>query len=142
LLVGGILLYAGAQKIGHGGDLATIIASYRVVDPELVNLPAIALPGIEIIVGALLLLGLFRRSAALVAAGIFLAFAVAIALALARGISGPCGCFSSAADSEQMGWSIVVRDGMLLLLTLYLLSSPTSRIEVDAVRMRRRTAAQ
>ncbi|UCH36441.1 MAG: hypothetical protein JSV65_08835 [Armatimonadota bacterium] len=44
LLVGGLFVYASAGKIGHTSDFARIIYSYRALDPDLVNMPAMWLP--------------------------------------------------------------------------------------------------
>jgi uncharacterized membrane protein YphA (DoxX/SURF4 family) len=131
LLLGGILLYSGALKLGHSAELARVINGYRLLHVELVDIPAIALPWLEIVLGALLVLGLLRRSTALLACGLFATFVVAIALAMARGIDTPCGCFSVAAGSEHVGWGVLSRDALLAMLSAYLVVDPSVAWELD-----------
>ncbi|UCH35926.1 MAG: DoxX family membrane protein [Armatimonadota bacterium] len=133
LVLGGIFLYSGVSKIGHVADLARIINGYRILHLEMVNFPALTLPWLEIIVGAMLLLGLLRRSSALVSCGLYGVFIIAVGLAMARGIESPCGCFSVAAESERIGWQVLVRDVFLGLLSAYLVVHPSRFAEVDAL---------
>jgi uncharacterized membrane protein YphA (DoxX/SURF4 family) len=133
VLIGGTLLYSGLQKAGRTGDLARIIYGYRLLHPELVNLAAITLPWLELLTGTLLLLGLLRRSSAVVACGLFASFTVAVGLAMARGIDAPCGCFSLAPGSERIGWSVLLRDGVLALLAACLVGHSSRFAELDAL---------
>jgi len=133
LLIGGVLLYSGLQKVGHVENLARIVYGYRVVHPELVNLVAMTLPWLEMLVGALLLLGLLRRSSAVGATGLFGVFVIAVGLAMARGIDAPCGCFSVAAGGERIGWLVLSRVSVLALLSAYLVFHPSRFAEVDAL---------
>ena len=133
LLLAGVLLYAGLGKVGHTGELARVVYGYRILHPDLLNLAAMTLPWVEILTGALLLLGLLRPSAAAVSCGLFSAFIVAAGLAMARGIETPCGCFSMASTSERIGWGLLVRDGILALLSALLILHPSSFLEIDAL---------
>ena len=112
LLVGGVLLYAGLHKVGHAADFARLVYGYRLLHTEVLNLVAIAMPWMEVVTGALLVLGLLRRSSGLVACGMFATFVVAIGLAMARGIDAPCGCFSVASESDRIGWATLLRAGL------------------------------
>ncbi len=131
LLLAGVLLYAGLHKVGHSADLARIIYGYRLLHPELVNLAGMILPWLEILTGLLLALGLLRRSSAVVACGLFIAFMAAAGLAMARGIDAPCGCFSVASASERIGWGLLARDGLFALLSGCLIVHPSRFAEMD-----------
>jgi len=133
LLLSSVLLYAGLSKAGHAGELARIVYGYRILHPDLVNLAAITLPWIELSAGALLLVGLLRPSAAVVAGGLLGAFIVAVGLAMARGIEAPCGCFSLALTGERIGWWLLARDGILALLGVYLVLHPARCLEMDSL---------
>ena len=133
LLLGGILIYTGLQKLDHPHEFARIISNYRILHPQLVNLPAIILPWLEVMVGALLLLGLLRPSSAVIACGLFALFTLALGLAMARGIASPCGCFSTAANSERIGWGVLLRDCVLVLLSAYLIVHPSRFAELDGL---------
>jgi uncharacterized membrane protein YphA (DoxX/SURF4 family) len=133
LLLGGVWLYAASHKVGHTGDFARMIYGYRVLHPELVNLAAITMPWMEVVTGALLVVGLLRRSAALVSCGLFAVFVVAIGLAMARGIDAPCGCFSVEPGTDPIGWVTLLRAGVLALLSAYLIFHPSRVAELDAL---------
>lgn len=98
LLVGAVLVYAGASKAAAPAEeFALVIGAYDVV-PSSVALPVAGLlPWIELLVGWALLLGVEARAASAsagVMTGIFLA---AIGSVLVRGIPIPnCGCFGDA----------------------------------------------
>ena len=133
LLLGGVWLYAASHKVGHAGDFARMVYGYRVLHPDLVNLAAIAMPWMELVTGTLLVLGLLRRSAALVSCGLFAVFVVAIGLAMARGIDAPCGCFSVEAAGDPIGWFTLLRAAALGLLSAYLIFHPSRVAELDAL---------
>ena len=98
LLVGAVLIYAGASKAAAPAEeFALVIQSYDVV-PLSVALPlAGLLPWLELIVGWALLLGVETTAAAAAATGMFGLFLAALASVLARGIPIPnCGCFGDA----------------------------------------------
>src|SRR5580700_9957380 len=93
LVLGGLLISAGALKIGHPIDLASAIAGFRLLPPQLVAPLAVVLPYFEVLLGLYLVAGLFTRVAAWVAAAQFVIYAAAIASAVVRGIPANCGCF-------------------------------------------------
>lgn len=136
LLLAAILLYSGLAKAGHTGELARIVYGYRILHPDLLNLAAMTLPWLELLTGALLLVGLLRPSAAVVACGLFSAFMIAAGLAMARGIDAPCGCFSVAWTSERIGWGLLARDGVFALLSGHLIVHPSRFAEMDALLVR------
>ncbi len=61
VLLGGLLLAAGALKVGHAAELAASIASFRLLPPTVVGPLALALPYVELLLGAYLVAGLFTR---------------------------------------------------------------------------------
>ncbi len=123
LLLGGIFLYAGIQKILDPGVFAHAIHNYRILPEGLINVTAVALPWIEALVGACLLLGLLLPGAAVLSVLFLLIFFSALIFNLARGLNIDCGCFGSAGHAGRTGsmaWTLV-RDGGLLCLSCYLL---------------------
>jgi len=126
LLIGGIFIYTAIPKLLRPDDFARLIAGYRLLDPDLVNLAGITMPWIELIAGAFLIIGIIPRSAALVTAGLLGAFMLAGALALLRGLHLSCGCFFPLMGDHTLGWDLLLRDALLLLLTLQILTSPSS----------------
>jgi uncharacterized membrane protein YphA (DoxX/SURF4 family) len=108
-LVGALFVFAGAVKVGHFDDLAAAIAGFRIL-PEAVIAPlAVLLPFFEIGVGIYLILGLFTRGAAIVAAIQLALYAAAIASAVIRHIPANCGCFGPQ-DRAPADWPHVLAD--------------------------------
>ena len=112
VLLGGVLLAAGALKVGHPAELAASIASFRLLPPAVVGPLALALPYVELLLGAYLVAGLFTRATATFAALQFVCYAGAIASALLRHIPANCGCFGPN-DSAVADWPHVAFDLLL-----------------------------
>lgn len=98
LLVGAVLVYAGASKAAQPAqEFALVIDAYGLLGPSLALPMAGILPWIELLVGWALILGVSTRLAAAAAGGLTGIFLIAIGSVLARGISLPnCGCFGDA----------------------------------------------
>lgn len=95
LVLGGSLLYAGLLKVGTPLTAQRAVQAYEIFPMELAGWIGLALPWIQIILGALLLLGLFTRASAVLGTLMMLAFIAGVAQAWARGLTIDCGCFSS-----------------------------------------------
>jgi putative oxidoreductase len=117
LVLGGLLISAGALKIGHPIDLASAIAGFRLLPPQLVAPLAVVLPYFEVLLGLYLVAGLFTRVAAWVAAAQFVIYAAAIASAVVRGIPANCGCFGPG-DAAVADWPHVAFDLALAALAI------------------------
>ncbi len=107
--LGALLLFAGAFKVAHPETLAAAIAGFRLL-PQVAIVPvAVALPYVELVLGAYLVLGLFTRVAGSLACIAFLIYAAAIASAVLRHIPANCGCFGPN-DRATADWPHVVLD--------------------------------
>jgi uncharacterized membrane protein YphA (DoxX/SURF4 family) len=110
LLLGGLLLYAGAMKLLDPSAFAEEIANYRFL-PQLAPMLAVVLPPIEIALGAVLIgarpKNPWMASAALGSALLMAVFTVAVTQAVLRGIDTNCGCFGT--DSGPITWFTVMR---------------------------------
>ena len=126
LLIGGIFLYTALPKVLRPDDFARLVSGYRLLYPDLVALAGVTMPWIELITGAFLVIGLIPRSSALVAAGLLAAFMAAGALALLRGLHISCGCFFPLMGDHTLGWDLLLRDAVLLILTLQIVAWPSS----------------
>lgn len=115
VIIGGVLVAAGALKVGHPSDLASTIAGFRILPQPLIGPMAIGLPYFELGLGIYLLVGLYTRLAAIIALLEFVIFAGAIASVVIRGIPIACGCFGQA-DTATASWLDVVRDVALAAL--------------------------
>jgi uncharacterized membrane protein YphA (DoxX/SURF4 family) len=115
IVIGGVLVAAGALKVGHAGDFASNIAGFRILPQPLVGPMAIGLPFFELGLGLYLLVGLYTRVAAWIAFAEFAVFSAAVASVVIRGIPIACGCFGQG-DTAPASWLDVVRDAGLAVL--------------------------
>lgn len=107
--LGGVFLVAGGLKIGHFDLFASQIAGFQLLWHPLIAPLALLLPFIEVLAGVYLVLGLFTRFAAWVAALEMALFAAAVASAVMRGITTSCGCFGPN-DKTVTSWPEAGRD--------------------------------
>ena len=107
--LGGLLLVAGALKAGHAAELASAIAGFRLLPAAIVGPLALALPYVELLLGAYLVAGLLTRAVAIAVTVAFVAYAAAIASAVVRHIPANCGCFGPA-DVAVADWPHVAVD--------------------------------
>ncbi|MFP5417373.1 MAG: MauE/DoxX family redox-associated membrane protein [Actinomycetes bacterium] len=98
LLLGGVLLVAGALKVGTLGESVLAVRAYQLLPYELTEVVGTALPFVEILLGLLLVTGTFTRLSAILGALLMAAFTFAIASAWARGLTLDCGCFGGGGE--------------------------------------------
>ena len=93
LALGGIFLVAGAAKLGGLAEFVNLVEEYRILPHALAQIYGFLLPGVEIALGLLLVLGVFLRPSASVAILVVISFIVAKSFAIYQGLEIPCGCF-------------------------------------------------
>jgi putative oxidoreductase len=118
-LLGALLIWAGAAKVGHPEALASAIAGFRLLPAWLVAPVAVILPYFELLLGLYLVAGLFTRLAGWVATAQFVLYAGAIASAVLRGIPANCGCFGPG-DAAVADWPHVVFDLALAAIAFFI----------------------
>jgi uncharacterized membrane protein YphA (DoxX/SURF4 family) len=136
LVTGVVWIVAGALKLPDPAASVRAVRAYDLLPESVVPTAGHLLPAVEIVVGGALVLGLFTRMAAAVSGILFVLFIVGIASVWSRGIEIECGCFggggAKAGASSSYPWEIA-RDVGLLLLSLFLVWSPRTRLSLDAV---------
>ena len=130
LVLGAIFIVAGVSKLGHAIDFAQQIAAFRLLPQGVIAPMALALPFLEVLLGAYLVIGLFTRIAAWVAAVLLLAFDAAIASAVVRGLTLSCGCFGPN-DKSVTTWGEVARDAVFVLLAIIVALRPPGPLALD-----------
>lgn len=135
LVLGVVLLVAGALKVGDLAGSVRAVRAYRLLPETVAQVVGAGLPVAEIALGALLLAGLGVRAAAVFSAVLLAAFVVGIGSAWARGLRIDCGCFGgggelAAGQSPRYGPELA-RDVGLLLVAGWLAWRPASRFAVD-----------
>jgi len=125
--LGAIFAVAALPKIADPPSFAHMIYNYRLVPGPLVNTFALVMPWVELLAGLALILGVWRREAAVLIGLLLLVFIAAIAFNLARGHAVDCGCFDvhAAGKSREeqlsdMRW-VLVRDAAMLLMVAQVL---------------------
>jgi putative oxidoreductase len=127
VVLGGLFVYAGAVKIADPLGFAEDIRNYRLVGQTLSFAVALVLPWLEVLAGAFLIAGVWKRGAALAITVLLVFFVVLTLVTMARGLDVDCGCFGSL--SRKSGWSVVLEDLGMLVLGLAILFSGGSRRE-------------
>ena len=116
--LGGIFIAASVDKILHPAAFASIVRDYKVLPDTLSNLAALVLPWLELVLGVLLLAGVWRASALVLANLLLLLFWTTLVVNYFRGIDVGCGCFSTSAEQQHSMIWYVVRDGLFVVLGL------------------------
>ena len=113
LPLGAVFIYAAWEKILEPADFAATIHNYRLFPPPVVAPLAITLPWLEMTAGVLVVIGVWKRAAALVLGALLAAFMLAVGYNLARGLDFECGCFGS--GSRRAGINLMWQDALLLI---------------------------
>ena len=134
LILGGVLLVAGALKVGNLQKSAMAVRAYELLPTAIANFLGYVLPWLEIGLGLLLMLGVAVSISGLFGAIIMFAFIIAIAQAWARGLSIDCGCFGGGGpiDPSQTKYlSEIIRDIGLFGVGIFLYYIPKGRFALD-----------
>ncbi len=101
LVLGGVLLVAGALKVGAIGESILAVRAYQLLPYELTTVVGTVMPFAEILLGLLLITGTFTRLSGILGALVMVAFIIAIGSAWARGLTLDCGCFGGGGQISQ-----------------------------------------
>ena len=142
IALGALFIAAAIPKFVDPPSFAQMIYNYDIVPGALLNLSALILPWFELLLGAALILGIWRRTAAAWVGILLVVFIVAIGVNLARGNAIDCGCFdvnaapkTEAQKFDDMKWTITRDLGMLLMVAQILFATGGRREEARAVRL-------
>lgn len=118
IALGAVFAYAAWIKLRDPWFLfAQSIDSYQVLPLWAVELVARILPWAELLIGLLLIAGLWRRISTAAASLLLLVFFALMVRAYAKGMEIACGCFG---PGEAISWRTLLRDGALLAVSLFL----------------------
>jgi len=134
LILGVVLLVAGGAKITSPASSALAVRAYKILPYDVAGYVGYALPVVEILIGLLLVAGLFTRVAAIVGGLLMLAFIVGISWAWAHGYSIDCGCFGGGgtiAASQTQYPLEVLRDVGLVVCAVWLVVRPRTAYSLD-----------
>ena len=110
VVVGGVVVWAGASKLVVGSSWSDGVASAGV--PRWILSP---LPLLEVVIGALTAVRFWVPVIPLVLTGLLLAFTTWIVVAIRSDDVPTCACFGSA-SKKPIGWRHVARNSVLIAL--------------------------
>jgi uncharacterized membrane protein YphA (DoxX/SURF4 family) len=129
-----VFAVASLAKIGHVEAMVRAVRAYQILPEGAVRPVAYALPWLELALAILLVLGLGTRLVAGLAAGLLVLFLAAVSSAGVRGLKIDCGCFGGGGAVAQTRYlQEIARDLGFLVLAVWLLIFPTSRLSLDSV---------
>ncbi len=129
-----IWLVSGPVKIADPIQTGVAVDAYDVLSVDVVPVVAAVLPVFELALGALLLVGVGTRVAAVVSALLLLAFLAGLGQAWARGLAIDCGCFGgggAVAPGQEAYGTELVRDLGFLALAGWLVIRPRTPFALD-----------
>jgi hypothetical protein len=98
IVIGTIFIYASIHKITDPCYFSSILNGYKLLPAAFINIATIILPFLECLFGIAIIIGIFRRGAALGIIITLLGFIAVLSFNLLRGLDFECGCFSSKGD--------------------------------------------
>jgi len=117
IALGVIFVYAAWIKLREPWAMFAIaIDSYQILPAWAVELVARALPWFELLLGGLLIAGVWRRVSGAAASLLLAVFFSLMVRAMAKGMQIDCGCFG---PGERLSWMTLLRDGALLARSLF-----------------------
>lgn len=114
LILGALFIYSAVTKISDLDYFAKSLYNYRLLPEDSLNFFALIIPWLELIIGVLLVAGIYVRESALLGTILMIVFIGAVAIALARGLDIECGCFGTR-DGSKVGILKIIEDVLILL---------------------------
>ncbi len=129
-VLGTLFLSAGASKLSDLGEFADAIKLYKIIPGATAGAVARMVAVTEVVLGAVLLVGLGIPYAAVVGSALLVVFALAMAVNLVRGRLIPCGCKR---ESEPIQIKHILRNGVSVAALLFLATLPAHQWAIDAL---------
>ncbi|MEE4261924.1 MAG: MauE/DoxX family redox-associated membrane protein [Desulfobacteraceae bacterium] len=121
LILGGVFVFASIDKILHPTAFAEAVYNYQILPDSLINLTAMLLPWMELVLGSLLIFGIWMPGAVLVSNLLLLTFIGVLIYNTSRGLDIHCGCFSTEPSEDPLSIWTIARDVVFLVPAVYLL---------------------
>lgn len=129
-LLGFVFLGASVPKLRAPSLFQEAVANYQLVPEKLAKIVARVLPGLELLVALLLLVGIGIPVVAITIMAMLSAFVGAVGVNLARGRAIDCGCRGGVAP-RRIGWKLIVEDLLLVAVAVVLLVRPPIALAVQ-----------
>lgn len=140
VVLGIVFIVSGSSKLSEAAVFIDQVEGANVLPHALARAYATALPYVEIVIGALLILGLLSRFAAGIGGLMALSFIIGNSTRLYRGLYGECGCFGSIAFLQLSTLDALMVDVVLLIMATQILIHKEEFISLDSLIFRRNSA--
>ena len=125
LIVGIVFIYASYDKILDPISFSKNIHNFHITPIFIENLAALIIPWLELIIGILLILGLFLEGTTTITIALLMFFIFILSQAVFRGIDVHCGCFKSEAEIATVDLRFqlikrIIEDIILLIFTYFI----------------------
>ncbi|MFA7326553.1 MAG: MauE/DoxX family redox-associated membrane protein [Candidatus Kapaibacterium sp.] len=114
--IGILFIFFGVAKIAEPSQFANEIGNYGMTPDFITHLMALILPWAEMIVGVLLLFGIYQNENGLLATLMLIMFTFGVIFAFTSGLDINCGCSGGNAQ-QKVGWMKILENLGLILLT-------------------------
>jgi uncharacterized membrane protein YphA (DoxX/SURF4 family) len=121
LILGGVFVFASVDKILHPAAFAEAVYNYQILPDNLINLTAIVLPWLELVLGSLLIIGVWMPGTVIISNLLLLTFIGVLVYNTSRGLDIHCGCFSTEPSEDPLSNWTIARDALFLVPAAYLL---------------------
>lgn len=129
-----VWLVSGVIKLADSGQTYIAVQAYELLPQGMVGFAATAMPLAEIVLGVLLLAGLWTRVVAVLSILLLLVLIGVVAQSWARGLTIDCGCFGGGgevAEGETQYPQEIARDVGFLVLAVWLTVRPRTFLSLD-----------
>lgn len=137
VVLGAVFLVSGWLKLSQTFEFLQTLAGYQLLPSGWEYPAAVAVPRLEVLLGLLLIAGLFTRAASLGTLLMSVSFAFFVASALVRDLDIECGCF--AANTKVSGSHLAL--DLALAAASVLLLVPKDRWRLDRIAGKRAKTA-
>lgn len=103
-----VFLYAAVPKLLDWPGFSEAVARYHMLPDAITPALSLLLASLELVLGFLLLTGIYVRLSAWLTIGLNVMFIIAMGQAMVRGIDISCGCFAT--SKEPLGLMVIARD--------------------------------
>ncbi len=133
VLLAAIWAWTALAKFGDPRRFVQVVRSYDATPEWLSRAIGYGLPTLELVLAALLLIGLVTRYAAAVSAALLALFLILTLQAAARGLDVQCDCFGSGGGpSTSTSYTLdILRALAMLALSAFLIRWPLTRLSAD-----------
>jgi uncharacterized membrane protein YphA (DoxX/SURF4 family) len=129
LIIGGTFFISGLLKVIHPGEFRKTLSTHSLFSTGTIHLISLVLPYVEIAVGLLFALGFRIKVSGRIIICLLILFTIEGWFAFALGSVVDCGCFPAKGGGEPIGVSFFLRNGLLILSSLWVTegqSNPSS----------------